>query len=177
MGTDSIKLLNKTLADDLLAMDESSLTRYLEENIEVLKRKTMTYSPVVWEMEQHSLLVSDAVAALLKEECTLDELKVAVVRDLAFGDEEIYLDYWGCYVHVFNEHPEGSISSLTYLPLEEEETFLLLQPNHVGQMVESLYLHLDDLQVMNIQKIKRVEEWREYCAANSGYIVAYLFDF
>src|ERR1044071_7676795 len=56
----------------------------------------------------------------------------------ALGDEEIYLDYWGCYAEVFDGHPEGSISSLDYLPDEEDETFLLLRPEHVDRMIKSL---------------------------------------
>jgi hypothetical protein len=176
MGTDSITLFNKSVADKLLAMDQVSLTRYLEENIEVLKRRKFRYSPVVLEMNQSGSSVSEAVEVLSKS-CTLNALKAALVRDFALGDEEIYLDYWGCYAAVFDGHPDGSISSLTYLPDEIEETFLLLQPNHVGQMIESVYLHLDELRVMDRQKIKRVEEWRDYCIADSSYLVAYLFDF
>lgn len=75
MGTDSLKLFNKTLADQMLAMGREPL--------------------------------------------------------VALGDEEIYLDYWGCYAEVFDGHPEGSISSLDYLPGQEEEIFLLLRPDHV----------------------------------------------
>ncbi len=121
MATDSIKLFNKTLADQILAAGQEPLS--------------------------------------------------------AFGDEEIYLDYWGCYAAVFNGHPEGSISSLDYLPDEEEETFLLLRPEHIDQMIKSLHKHMNDLRVMNKGKVEKVEGWRDFCVANPDYMVAYLFDF
>jgi hypothetical protein len=56
MGTDSVKLFNKALADQMLAAGRDPL--------------------------------------------------------IALGDEEIYVDYWGCYAQVFNGHPEGSVSSV-----------------------------------------------------------------
>ena len=75
-------------------------------------------------------------------------MKSDLAQDFAFGVEEILLDYWGCYPEVFGDHPEGSISSLDYLPDEEEERFLLLRPEHVDKMILSLREHLSDLRVM-----------------------------
>jgi hypothetical protein len=121
MGTDSLKLFNKTLADRILATGHEPPS--------------------------------------------------------AFGDEELFLDYWGCYAEVFDGRPDGSISSLDYLPDEEEETFLLLRPDHIGQIIRSLRDHLDDLNIMDKEKIDKVESWKEYCRANPDYWIAYLFDF
>jgi hypothetical protein len=121
MGTDSLKLFDKTLADQMLAMGRDPF--------------------------------------------------------IAMGDEEIHLDYWGCYSEVFDGHPEGSISSLDYLPDEEEETFLLLRPDHVDQIVKSHYNHMDDLSIMDKEQVGKVERWRDFCIANPGHMVAYLFDF
>ena len=177
MGTDSIKLFNKTLADQILAMGQQQLTRLLEENIGVLKRKEFTLNAVLYEMEQNGGSVSDAVEALLADEYTLTGLKTEIAQDFAFGDEVILLDYWGCYAEVFDGHPEGSISSLDYLPDQEEETFLLLRPDHVDRMIQSLYEHVDDLSIMNKDKVQELERWRDYCAAHPDYIVAYMFDF
>jgi hypothetical protein len=121
MGTDSVKLFNKALADQMLAAGGDPL--------------------------------------------------------IALGNEEIYLDYWGCYVHVFNGHPEGSVSSLDYTPGEKEEIFLLLRPDHVDLMTRSLHEHIDDLRVMNEGQIAKVEMWRDFCAVNPSHMVAYMFDF
>ena len=177
MGTDSIRLFNKVLADEIFAMEQEPLTRFLAENVDAFKRKKFCFNPLLLEMEQNGGSVFDAVERLLTEEYTLAELETEVARDLAFGDEEIYLDYWGSYVAVFDGHPLGSISSLTYLPSEEAETFILLQVAHVNQIIDSLYEHVDDLKVMDREKIKKVESWRDYCVADPGYRVAYLFDF
>ena len=177
MGTDSINQFNKSLADRILAMDRSSLTTFLSENIDISRRKESSFNPVLLQMEQHGGSVSDAVEMLLGHEYSLPQLKAEVVRDSAFGDEEIKLDYWGCYAHVFNGHPDGSISSVSYLPCEEEETFILLQPSHVTQMINSLYEHRDDLTVMGEEEIKKIERWRDQCLSNSDCMIAYLFDF
>jgi hypothetical protein len=175
MGTDSLKLFNKTLADQILAMARESLIRFLEENIGILKQKN-SLSTVLYEVEQRGISVSDAVNRLLSEEFTLTGLKIEVIDDFAFGDEEIYLDYWGCYI-VFDGYPEGAISSLDYLPDQEEEIFILLRPDHVDQMIKSLYDHINDLEIMVEEEIEKVEEWRNYCAANPSYLMAYMSDF
>ena len=148
MGTDSVKLFDKALGDRILAMDQNGLVKFLSE------RSQTTDSAL-----------------------TLPQLKSQAVFDFAFRDEEILVDYWGCYAHVFDGHPAGSISSLEYLPDEEEETFLLLRAEHVEQMVQSLREHSDDLRVMREKDIDQLDQWRELCAGNDSYRVAYLLDF
>ena len=136
MGTDSVKLFNKAVADQILVMEQAPLVQFLEENIDVLRNKESTLSLIVFEMEQNGGSVSEAVGRLLSGEQTFTEMRADVAQDFGFRDEEIHLDYWGCYAHVFNGHPEGSISSLGYLPNQEEEIFLLLRPEHVYQMLK-----------------------------------------
>ena len=177
MGTDSVKLFNKALADQILALEQAPLVHFLEENINTLKQKAFTISLIVFEMKQSGGSVSDAVESLLSGEQTFTNLRADIAQDFGFEDEEIYLDYWGCYSHVFSGHPEGSISSLDYLPNQVEEIFLLLRAEHVDQMVKSLHEHADDLKVMKASDIERLEEWRDLCAADPRYIVAYHFDF
>jgi hypothetical protein len=177
MGTDSVKLFNKALADQILAMEQASLVHFLKENIETLKQKAFTISLIVFEMKENGGSVSDAVGNLLSGEQTFANLRADVAKDFGFSDEEIYLDYWGCYSHVFSGHPEGSISSLDYLPNQVEEIFLLLRPEHVDQMTKSLHEHADDLRVMKAVDIERLEEWRDIGAADPGFMVAYHFDF
>ncbi|HEX8177216.1 MAG TPA: hypothetical protein VF543_19160 [Pyrinomonadaceae bacterium] len=177
MGTDSIKLFNKTLADKILAMKRGSLTHFLEENLNNLRQKEFVLNPIMYEFDKNGGSITDALETLLTGEYTFESLKSDLVQDFALGDEEIYLDYWGCYSAIFNGHPEGSISSLDYLPEQEEETFLLLRPDHVDQMIKSLYNHMDDLSVMDKEQIGKVERSRDFCFSNPNYMVAYLFDF
>ena len=148
MGTDSVKLFDKALGDRILAMDHHGLVTFLREN-----------------------------AHIVDNELTLSQLKSQAVFDFAFGDEELLVDYWGCYAHVFAGNPAGSISSLEYLPDEEEETFLLLRAEHVEQIVQSLREHMDDLRVMREKDVDQLDEWRQLCAGNDNYRVAYLLDF
>ena len=177
MGTDFVKLFNKALADQILAMGQEPLTSFLEENISALQQKPATLSLVLLEMEQKGSSVSDSVERLLSVEQTFSQLRAEVAQDFAFGDAEIYLDYWGCYAHVFSGHPESSISSLDYLPDQEEETFLLLSPEHVDQMIGSLQEHSHDLRVMSTADIETLKQWRDFCGANPSYMVAYHFDY
>ncbi|MBA2341455.1 MAG: hypothetical protein H0V88_13780 [Pyrinomonadaceae bacterium] len=177
MGTDSIKLFDKALADQILVMERESLTRFLEDNLSALKQKEFVLNPVMYEIEENGGSIPDTLERLLSSEYTLTGLKSELAQDFAFGDEEIYLDYWGCYAEVFDGHPEGSISSLDYFPDHEEETFLLLRPDHVDQMIRSLCNHMDDLSIMNKEQIEKVGRWRDFCAANPSYMIAYQFDF
>jgi hypothetical protein len=175
MGTDSIKLFDKALADQILAMEREPLIRFLEANIGILKQRD-SLSTVLFEVEQSGSPVPEAVDRLLAEEFTLTGLKEEVVYDFAFRDEEIRLDYWGCYI-VFDGDPEGSISCLDFLPDQEEEIFRLLLPKHVDQMISSLYEHIDELSIMGKEDIEKVQKWRDYCAANPDFMVAYMNDF
>jgi hypothetical protein len=94
----------------------------------------------------------------------------------AWGDEEIFLDYWGCYDRVFSERPKGSISSHDLLQPEEEGTYLLLRAEHVDQIIKSLYSHIDELSVMTKEQISTLEKWRSLSLANHQHMVAYIFN-
>lgn len=174
MGTDRVNLFDKTLGDRILAMDQDSLVRFLEEHSETLSNKV--YTGYVADVAARSS-IAEAVETVLREDSSLGSLKGSVLLDFAMSDEEIMLDYWGCYAHVFSGHPAGSISSLDYLSDEEEETFLLLLPNHVDQMLESLKEHMHDVTVMRQTDIDHLNEWKQLCAANPNYRIAYFFDF
>src|SRR5215510_4533964 len=152
MGTDSVKLFNKALADQILGMDQEALVLFLESNIDVLKQKAFSLSPIVFDLEQNGGSVSDAFERLLHEQ-TITQVTADLAQNFGFADEEIYLDYWGCYAHLFVGGPEGSISSLDYLPDQEEEVFLLLRPDHVAEMIKSLREHANDLRILSEESI------------------------
>ena len=177
MGTDSVKLFNKALADQILSMELASLTHFLEEKVSFLQQKPFNLSLVLFEMDQNGGSVAEAIARLLSSEQTFTQLRSDVAQDFAFGDTEIYLDYWSCYAHVFSDHPDLSISSVDYLPDQEEETFLLLRPQHIAQMIASLREHGDDLTVMSTDDIKKLEDWMNFCVADPRYMLSYHFDY
>lgn len=178
MGADWIQLYDKNLSDQILEMNRQALTHFLENNIDALKTKekrgAVSSSSVVSVIEGEKCSVAKAVELLLQEE-KLKDFKIQIASDYCFGEEWIYLDYWGCYAHVFPEgEPKGAISGSKYLG-EDECDFLLLQPEHVDRIIKSLQEHSDDLSVKT--RIDRIEYFRDFCREHSGYWVAYRFDF
>ena len=90
--------------------------------------------------------------------------------DFAFGDEDLYLDYYGCWIEVFRDEPEGIITSTEYLHETKGEVwFTLLQPNHVDQIIESLRKHMNELTIMSQTGVEKVIQFRNYCVTNPGY--------
>jgi len=101
-----------------------------------------------------------------------------VAEQAATSEEEIALDYWACFAEVFSEgEPSGSISSRDYLPHQEEERFLLLNAEHLDQMLASLRAHADDVQIMSTADIRRLEKWRDRLRADPKLRAAYFFDY
>jgi hypothetical protein len=177
MGTDYVRLFNKKLADAILAMDVGSLTQFLEDNIGTLRSKRLNYSPIVFDLETEGGSIADSLGRLLSTDYTLTGLKTEIALDFAFGDEEIYLDYWGCYAENLADDLDGAISCLDFLPDEEEEHFILLRPKHVDRMLRSLREHSGELRVMDKEDVEKLARWRDFCAANPDYMIAYQIDF
>src|SRR5262249_40596965 len=151
-----------------------------EKNLYILKEKGKDHvlqSDIVCVTERNIISVIEAIKRLLKEQ-SFRELKVDVALDFAYGEEWIYLDYWGCYAHVFSKgDPMGSVSCQKYFPGDSECNFLLLKPEHVDRMIQSLKQHLDDLPVMKKEGVTRVEYFRDFCRGHPDYWVSYHFDF
>jgi hypothetical protein len=94
----------------------------------------------------------------------------------AWGEEEIFLDEWGCFEQVFGARPSGSISSRDLLQSEAEGTFLLLRAEHVEQIIEALRNHLGELRVTTGGQLDTLEKWRDLSLANHRHMVAYIFN-
>jgi hypothetical protein len=94
----------------------------------------------------------------------------------AWGEEEIFLDYWGCYEQVFDGRPRGSISSRDLLQPEEDGPFLLLRAEHVEQIIKSLRSHLDELRLTTGEQLGTLEKWKSLSLANHLHMVAYIFN-
>lgn len=91
-------------------------------------------------------------------------------------EAKIYLDYYGCFAHLGSEW-ENTISSLEIFPdCEDGETFILLQPEHVDEIVRSLRENIKILTVMSEKEINEILKFKEICAANDGLMVAYMKD-
>jgi hypothetical protein len=193
VGTDTIQLFNKGIADRILAMDLDMLKRFVEENTPVwLKDSFYGLHSLRAEIDRNGVSVSEAVDTVLtKGWYTFPELKASVAKSFAFGDERIsltfgddriWLDYYGCYAEVFEEsssRPTLDLYELLYqLQIDEDgPSVLLLETNHLEQMIQSLHEHIHELRIMDTDDVKRLESWRDFCVANPDYMVAYHFDY
>jgi hypothetical protein len=181
MGADSVQLFNKTLGDRILAMDKPALIQCVEENLGALKRRKRNcgfiHSLIPFQLKDYGGSVTEAVERLISDKAPLLELKTDLLHDLAFGEEEIYLDYWGCYAEVFNRNNlQGSFSSRQYFN-DEEGRYQFLLPSHVDLMIHSLKKHPKDLPIMGKEGVERLVYFRDCCINHPGYWVAYIFDF
>ena len=99
------------------------------------------------------------------------------ISAVCFSEAEIYLDYYGCFAHLGDKW-ENTISSLEFFPdCEDGETFILLQPEHVNEIVNSLRENIKRLTLMSEQEINEILKFNKLCAENDGLMVAYMFDF
>jgi hypothetical protein len=105
-----------------------------------------------------------------------EEISSCLPLRRAWGEEEIFLDYWGCYEQVFAKRPNGSVSSRELLQPEEEGMFLLLRSEHVDQIIKSLYSHIDELSVTTREQLATLEKWKSLSLANHRHMVAYIFN-
>jgi hypothetical protein len=104
-----------------------------------------------------------------------DEFMSGLPLHRAWGDEEIFLDHWGCYEQVFDKRPMGSESNRDLL-MPEEGTFLLLRSEHLDQIIQSLNSHIDELRIVTKEQLTTLEKWRSLSLANHRHMVAYLFN-
>jgi hypothetical protein len=113
---------------------------------------------------------------LLAGNGTAQEKELAIF-DECHSEDFIYLDYWACYVDVFDgTDPPESISGKQLLPELQEEIFVLLLPQHVDLMLLSLKQHENELVVMADDRIAKLETWRDLCISDKRFLVAYHFD-
>jgi len=100
------------------------------------------------------------------------------ILECCFSKEAIHLDFYGSFSHLKGDEWEDSISSLKLFPNDlDGETFVLLLPRHVNEILESLKKHIEDLTVMSEKEIDEISQFNNFCAQNDGFMVAYLFDF
>ena len=125
-------------------------------------------------MATDSLQIFNKILADELLEKSADEFEIL---DACFSDYEIYLDYYGCLAYLNGFEWENTISSLKIIPCCEEETFILLQPNHVDKIIESLQKHIKELTVMSEKEIDKIIEFKNFCDQNEGFMVAYMIDF
>jgi hypothetical protein len=176
MGTDRVKLFDKHLADTVLAMNRSELEAFITERADSLQAKQL-YCYL-----DFTVPLRDAIDKVLSgrppsksEAEQFAEFRQNVALDLALGEQEIAIDYWGCYCETLMS-ATGMLSCMDYMRFEEE-VFLLLLPEHVDLMLASLREHATDLNIMGPAEVQELQHFRDHCRENADYRVAYFLDF
>jgi hypothetical protein len=153
VGTDRAILFDKRLCDTILTLDAEGLARLAL-------------------AEQSRLSLFDPT-----RQTNLAIKKEYLILDLCLLGRELALDYYACYVEVFEEgDPEGSIPDRKMLPHIQQQMFLLLLPKHLDRMIASLEKNRVDVRIMSEADIAQLKAWRDRCTADPGYMVAYLHD-
>src|SRR5580698_9256906 len=76
-------------------------------------------------------------------------IEADLVDYLCVSSDRLTIDYWGCYAEVFGSgDPPGSIPDYKLFPHIEQQTYLLLRPEHVDRMLASLEEHRHEMRVM-----------------------------
>jgi hypothetical protein len=122
-------------------------------------------------------LFHERVKGLLETGDSEAGLRAKLVDELCFSERRIVVDYWGCYVEAFSgADPSDALADYVLFPKRQEQSFLLLLPNHVDRILQSLDLHRAELTRMSNDHLNAVREWRDLCTADPSYMVAYVFD-
>ena len=171
MGADWLRLFDKKLCDEIVCLSTDTLPAFVERHLGRLGEFSM------FRLDFGNTAVQDRVQRLLEGGNTEARLREALVDELCFDRQMISLDYWGCYVEVFAAaDPPGAISDYRFFPERQQQSFLLLMPEHVDRILESLDLHRAELTVMTDADVNVVRQWRDMCTADRSQMVAYVFD-
>jgi hypothetical protein len=171
MGTDWVRLFKKRLCDEIVALDPSGLATFLSCHLADLDE----HSEFCYGFAE-SLPAPDRLRQLQASGLSEQELKRSLVDSLCVFGEWLYLDYWACYTEVFVSNPAGSIADLDIFPHLREQRFLLLRPEHVDQMIESLDAHRAGVRMMQEKDVLLLMHWRDQCLNDPTTMVAYFLD-
>jgi hypothetical protein len=171
MGADWLQLFDKKLCDEVLGLNAETLPAFLAKHLPQFRE----FSTFRYDFD--GVPVHDRVKQLLEIGESVADLRVKLVDELCFSEGRIAIDYWGCYVEVFaSADPPGAIADYRLFPERQQQSFLLLLPNHVDRILESLDLHRAELAVMTGAEINLLRQWRNVCSADPSQMVAYVFD-
>jgi hypothetical protein len=168
MGTDSVRLFDRRLCDDILALDNLTLEPFVSSHLEELDQ----FNELRYGFADIDA-VPNRIRQLNESGLSEQELKCILVESLCPLGERLYVDYWGSYAEVFVGDPPGSIPDFEIFPHLREQRFLLLRPEHLDQMLGSLFTHRADLRVMLEKAISLLTQWRDHCMNDKNTMVAY----
>ena len=171
MGADWLQLFDKRLCDEIVSLSSQTLAAFVEAHLGQFGEFSR------FRHQFDGMPVQERIRQLLEGGDTEAGLREELVDELCFTGAMIHLDYWGCYVEVFGgTDPAGAISDYLLFPQRQEQSFLLLLPDHVDRILESLTLHSTELTIMTESDIDLVRECRDICQTDVSRMVAYVFD-
>lgn len=173
MGADWVCVFNKRLCDQILLLSAANIASFVESHLSALGKFSDFKSGF-----EENVPASVRVNQLHEQGRTDEELKADLVDHLCVSSDDLIVDYWGCYSEVFaSVDPPGSIPDYRLFPHIKEQRYLLLRPEHVGQMLASLEEHWREVQVMQEAQVFQLRQLKTLCEEDSGYMVAYFYDY
>jgi hypothetical protein len=170
MATDQVALFDKRRCDQILHLTDSEMSDYLQPHL-----STMDRSNRLGQDFDASAPAAQRIARLRKTGFSEEEIQGMMIRSLCISPERISLDYWACYPLVFGEDPPGSIPDYELLPHRQSPEFLLLRADHVQEMLDTLSILRRKLTVMSDTAVAVLQFWKDRCASDPNWMVAYLF--
>ena len=171
MATDQVALFNKGRCDQILQLTFADMSEFLQPFLNTIDRS----SRIGQDFDQ-SVPAAGRIKRLRDAGFSEEDLRGMIIRSLCLSPERIALDYWACYPLVFGQDPPGSIPDYELLPHRHSQEFLLLQEEHVEKMLDTLSILRRKLTVMSDTAVAVLQFWKDRCAGDPNWMVAYLFD-
>lgn len=177
MSVDYLKRFDSGLAARIQRMNAAELAALLTERLPGWRAGgRRAFSEALELASTGERPVAGIVDELLREGCTLTELRNDAVHDLCLHGEDVPLDARGSWAEVLLDRGENALSSLDVLPGTDEELFLLLRPQHLDAVLRSLQEGPPELSARSPSELEAITRLRDACAARPGLLVAYCFD-
>jgi hypothetical protein len=171
MGADQIALFNKERCDQILELDWPQLMTFVDS----LPWNFDRLSPLQYGFKVEAT-VSDRIMDLRGRGHSEEEVRALLIEHFCLSPERVSLDYWACYAVLFRDDPPGSIPDYELFPARRQQHFLLLNGEHVKEVVLALDVLRVKLTVMSDTAVQVLHYWQELCATNPRYMAAYFFN-
>jgi len=171
MATDQVALFNKGRCDQILKLNTSTMPGFLQPYL-----PTMDRSSRLGQDFEPNTPAAQRISRLNEIGFSEEDIRGMLIHALCLSPERISLDYWACYSLVFGKDPPGSIPDNALLPHRQTQQFLLLRAGHVQTMLDTLSILRRKLTVMSDTAVAVLQFWKDRCASDPNWMVAYLFD-
>ena len=172
MGADWVCLFDKRLCDEIISLAPANIPAFVESHLSVLH----DFSEFKCGFAEN-VPASIRFRELREKGRTDEELRADLVDHLCVSSDRLTVDYWGCYAEVFGSgDPPGSIPDYKLFPHIEQQTYLLLRPEHIDRMLALLEEHRNEMRIMDEPQLAQLRQWKVRCMEDASYMVAYFYD-